>query len=81
MTTKNAITKLEKSGFKVEQHGRQYFAEKDALRHFITFYDQEGEVIVIDLRTRGQEDDSQSDYHAGTFCKNITRAILYATTW
>ena len=82
MDTKNAIKKLEKKGFEVKKtEGGMYVAKNPNLRHFIQFYDQEGRVIIIDLRTPGQEDDIMSDYHAGTFCDNITQAIRYATTW
>lgn len=77
----NAIKKLEKNGFKVvkdETRGRNYIAGKVGNRHFIEIYEQDGRVCLIDLRTKGYEDDIQSDYHAGTFCDNISQAIRLA---
>lgn len=95
ITTQNAIKKLEKAGFKVEQskfdkpnqYNRRFYAHHPNLRHYIELCTQggdehqAGEVCVIDLRTPGQNDDSMTDYHAGTFCDNITQAIRYATNW
>lgn len=86
MTITNAIKKLEKSGFKVTNSITNpgiYTAEKDGLKRFINFYSNGGtdDICIIDLRTKGREDDLQSDYHAGTFCDNISQAIRYATTW
>lgn len=82
MTTPNAIKKLEKAGYTVKlvsgNKNRQYTATKDNHRRFINFYDQEGHVIIIDLRTKGHEDDSMTDYHAGTFCDNISQALRLA---
>lgn len=94
MNISNAISKLEKAGFKVElskfceptAFNKRYTATNPNYKSYIevlTQYDTEGKgtVSVIDLRTPGEEDDLMSDYHAGTFCDNITQAIRYATTW
>lgn len=74
----NAIKKLEKNGFKIvpNTHVKNKFdAVKENSRYFISFYEQDGNVICIDARTQGNEDDSMTDYHAGTFCDNIQQAI------
>jgi hypothetical protein len=78
MTIPNAIKKLEKNGFKVEESKHikgRYIATLENNRHHIEFIDQDGEVIVIDLRTKGHDDDVMTDYHAGIFCDNISQAI------
>ena len=75
---KNAIKKLQKAGFRVkasENMSNRYVAEKEGCRRFIEFLAQNGELIIIDLRRRGQEDDSMTDYHAGTFCDNLSQAL------
>ena len=78
MKIENAIKKLKKEGFKVKQSERadnRYIAEKEGHRNFIEFITQDGSLIIIDLRRKGQEDDSLTDYHAGTFCDNLSQAL------
>lgn len=90
MTIQNATKKLEKAGFKVElskfskleDFNRKYIATNPTIKRYIEINTQYGDSIaVIDLRTPGHDDDSMTDYHAGTFCENITQAIRYATAW
>jgi hypothetical protein len=89
MTIQNAIKKLEKNGFKVEksefdkpeQYNRTFYATNPSYKRFIEIMTQGDDLSIIDLRTPGHDDDLMTDYHAGTFCKNITQAIRYVTTW
>ena len=78
MKTENAIKKLQKAGFRVkvsENVSNRYIAEKEGCRDFIEFLSQDDKLIIIDLRHRGQEDDPMTDYHAGTFCDNLSQAL------
>lgn len=77
MKTKNAIKKLEKNGFKVTEDKGKFCATLENNRHSIEFYDQDGRVIVIDVRTEGHDDDIMTDYHAGIFARNISQAIRF----
>jgi hypothetical protein len=85
MTIENAIKKLQKNGFKVTEdsnsgvYNRDFKAVNPQHRKYLQISSQDGEVCLIDLRTPGYEDDSMTDYHAGTFCDNISQAILLAT--
>lgn len=81
MTIQNAVNKLEKAGFMVTKGNTgNIFAVNPNYRRWIEVtrngYTQN--VATIDLRTRGQDDEIQSDYHAGVFCHNITQAIRLA---
>ena len=84
MTKANAIKKLEKNGFKVEADkytSNKFHATKEGFRRFLSFYIQDDSVIIVDLRTPGYEDDSMTDYHAGTFLDNISQGIRAVLTW
>jgi hypothetical protein len=76
METQNAIKKLAKAGFEVKQTGNRYFAQ--AGRNIISFFEQSGSVICINVRSSNDQDDAQSDYSAGVFCDNLTQAIRLA---
>ena len=82
MKTQNAIAKLQKEGFSVQLLGElgkfnnRYKATKEGHQHYIEFLTQDDELIVIDLRRKGEEDDPMTDYHAGTFCKNLKQALV-----
>lgn len=88
MEINNAIKKLQRNGWIVEQlSGRIYKAMKDGIGgQYISMitqeYDGEQKVIIIDLRSpRADKDESeQMDYHGGTFCKNLTQAMRIAET-
>lgn len=84
MTIQNAIKKLEKHGFKTTiGNTGNVFAVNPHYKRWIEVMrnGNSDDIAVIDLRTPGQDDDIMTDYHAGTFCDNITQAIRYATTW
>ena len=76
MKTTNAIKKLEKAGAAIETQGRKYYAyiKKDV----IEFWDQDGSAMCIRVRRANEHDDLHTDYHAGVWCDNITRAIHLA---
>lgn len=76
MQTLNAIKKLTKSGFEVIQNGNRYIAK--ANRHIVSFADQGGDIICINVRSQNDHDDVLSDYSAGVFCDNLTQAIKLA---
>lgn len=78
MKLSNAIKKLERNGFKVEKSEtmpNKYYATKEGLRDYITLHVQDDRLIIVDSRRKGQEDDPMTDYHAGTFCDNLSQAI------
>lgn len=84
MTIQNAIKKLEKNGFMTTVGNTgNVIAVNPKYRRWIEVLKNgyTDDVSVIDLRTPGHDDDIMTDYHAGTFCNNITQAIRYATTW
>ena len=73
MKVANAIKKLEKAGFTVSNDGFSYWAKKG--NRIVSFINQEDYVICINARREDDVSDSMTDYHAGIFCDNITRAI------
>lgn len=76
MQVTNALNKLTKAGFVVTQSGNCYSAQ--AGRNIISFYEQGGRTICINLRTEDDHDDVMSDYSAGVFCDNLSQAIRIA---
>jgi hypothetical protein len=76
MQTTNAITKLTKAGFQVTNTGNRYQAK--ANRQVISFVDQQGSIICINVRGQDDHDDAMSDYSAGVFCDNLKQAITLA---
>ncbi len=86
MTLQNAIKKLQNNGFRVTEdensgvYNRNFKAINPQYRTYLEILSQDGEVCIIDLRTPGHDDDSMTDYHAGTFCDNISQAIRLATS-
>lgn len=82
MEIKNAIRKLEKSGYLVSGSGSTGFrAVKSGLSYVVEFRQNGGgseEVVCIRVRHVVDIDDSQSDYSAGAWFGNITQAIKFA---
>jgi hypothetical protein len=76
MQVTNAIKKLTKAGFVVAQIGNRYSAQSG--RNIISFYEQGGRTICINMRTENDHDDVMSDYSAGVFCDNLSQAIRIA---
>ncbi len=76
MQATNAVNKLTKAGFAVTQSGNHYSAQ--AGRNVIEFYQQDGEIICIRVRSANDQDDVMSDYSAGVFCDNLSQAIRLA---
>tara|TARA_R110000737_G_scaffold152341_3_gene181627 strand:- start:4117 stop:4374 length:258 start_codon:yes stop_codon:yes gene_type:complete len=77
-TIKNALTKLNKAGFEIEQTNVTIKAIKGheaiEIRHNL------GSDQIGTIRTRriSDHDDMQSDYFAGCFVDNISQAISMA---
>jgi len=77
-TIKNALTKLNKAGFEIEQTNVTINAtrghEAIQIRHNL------GSDQIGTIRTRriSDHDDTQSDYFAGCFVDNISQAISMA---
>jgi hypothetical protein len=81
MTTTNAAKKLTKAGFTVtEIRSGFYQATSSAARHLIEYFRNGGSdsIICICVRKPSDRHDSQSDYAAGVWAKNITQAISLA---
>jgi hypothetical protein len=76
MQVTNALKKLTKAGFVVEQNDKYYSAQ--AGRDVIEFHQQDGEIICIRVRSVNDQDDVMSDYSAGVFCDNLSQAIQIA---
>ena len=76
MQTTNAITKLTKAGFQVTNSGNRYQAIANC--QIISFFDQSGSIICINVRSQNDHDDAMSDYNAGVFCDNLKQAITLA---
>jgi hypothetical protein len=76
MQTTNAIKKLVKAGFDIKQTGNRYMAQ--AGRNIISFFEQSGNIICINVRSSDDQNDAQSDYSAGVFCDNLSQAIRLA---
>jgi len=87
MKLKNAINKLLKAGW-VEMNSPEKTSSPFWLyakqNYEIVLYcnppenDGSRNVVVIDFRRKGMEDDIQTDYHAGTFCDSIAQALRFA---
>lgn len=77
MKTTNAIKKLEKAGFRIEQEGRKISGWKGEYR--VSFYDQDGSITCIhtDCDYSRKTRDPMSDYYPETFHDNVTQAINF----
>jgi hypothetical protein len=80
MKTQNAIAKLHRAGFQItlEPDSASRFVATNASPHLIEFLSQGNEVTLIRVRRKNDRDDSMTDYSAGVFVPNITRAIAIA---
>lgn len=80
MKITNAIKKLEKAGFTVTNNGLFYFGMKAGLRSYVRFSrNGDGDTVAtVGIRTHGEQDDSQADYFATTYCDSIAQAIRWA---
>ncbi len=78
MQLTSAIKKLNKSGFEVFNNGNRYKAKKDGLKYVVEFISQETSVLCIRVRQENDYDNGMADYSAGTWCDNLTQAILLA---
>ncbi len=76
MQVANAIKKLAKAGFEVNQNGNCFSAQ--GLKRLIEFYEQEGIVIGLRVRSVVDRDDWVGGYSAGVFCDNLSQAIRLA---
>ena len=78
--TINSIKKLEQAGGKIvfhqTGHNERYTVKFPAGK--VDVYGQDDEVLFLDVHRNGAEDDLMTDYHAGSFCENITAAIRLA---
>lgn len=92
MKTENAVKKLNRAGFLVKLHEEnrhdlitgeklkpsRYTAIKEGYRDIISFHDQRGEVVCINVRDKDDHGDVQRDYHAGVYVSSIKSAIAIA---
>jgi len=82
MTTTNAAKKLTKAGFSVDEfHPGAFHASKESTKYVIEYFrnGRSDEITCICVRRRDDHHDSQTDYSAGSWAKNITQAIHRAT--
>jgi len=77
MNATNAIKKLVKAGFAIDQTSGNFFnATRDT--NVISFFVQQGETICIKIRSKNDKDCAMTDYSAGIFCSTVTQAIKLA---
>jgi len=88
MKTSRLIKALEKAGLRVENVKRsfydhftsdykesrnEYFCKND--KNKVHWYDQDGSAICVQIMGIKQNNDSQSDYFPGYFCKSIKQVV------
>lgn len=74
MTTKALVKAIEKQGIKVvTDDGRQFFAT--STKRSLSFFDQAGRAICVNVRRHNDISDSNSDYCAGSFYYTIKGAV------
>lgn len=79
MKTANAIKTLEKAGFKVvSPYHRFYSALSPSGKNVVEFLDQDDVMLCVKVRRVNDVDDSQTDYAAGSWCKNLKQAMVLA---
>lgn len=74
MTTKRleaALSKTNLTGIINRGSFRKYVGE----RNIVEFYDQEGTVVALNVRSKNDNHDLQSDYTAGVFPRSIRSAV------
>jgi len=77
MKIQNAINKLNKAGFKVNQNGIWFTAQKEGCLYVVEFRrnGNSEDATGISYRHDSDHSDSMRDYCASFFCDNLTRAI------
>jgi hypothetical protein len=77
----NAIKKLNKAGFQISEKNDIFYAKKEGCENIIEFFRSGTSEIVASIRClhENAQDDTMSDYWAGSWCENITQAIKSAT--
>ena len=81
MKLANAIKKLEKAGYKVENTFGNFFkASIEGQRYFIQFLTNGGsdDIATISVKPHNDRDDVSSDYSSGVWVDNISQAIRLA---
>lgn len=80
MTLANAIKKIEKAGFTVEQFGNTYRASKLHNPRVIEFFKNGSseEICCLNVRHLADQHDSMTDYFAGTWARNLKQALALA---
>jgi hypothetical protein len=82
MTLTSAFKKLDKAGFLTEEILPNFFrAHKANAQYVIEFFrnGREDSMTCINVRRFSDQHDNQTDYCAGSFAPNISRAISWAT--
>lgn len=78
MQVQNAIKKLEKAGFTVQENSGRFVARNSGHRQIEFLRNGRSEEITcIHTRKIGEQDDSMTDYFAGIWHDNITQAIKF----
>lgn len=81
-TVANATKKLERAGFEARRYDgdRAFYFYKSAhgRTEVVSFYEQNGEAICINVRDSRDRDDLITDYFAGSYVRNIAQAIRLA---
>jgi len=77
MKLTNAIKKLKKSGFMIEEKGVFVFSQKNdqEISFFKNGRDEDPQITCIRVKRINDVDDSMTDYCAGVFCNNLSQAI------
>lgn len=74
MTTKALVKAIEKKGVKVTtEDGHRYYAASE--KRSITFYNQAGSAICVNVKRHNDISDPNSDYFAGSYYDTIKGAV------
>lgn len=82
MKTKSLISQMEKAGFNVivpsndQTRNREYSVSTP--KYYISWYNQNENVICLHVSRHNDISDPMTDYHAGFFVRTIKSAIKYA---
>ena len=80
MTLANAIKRIKKAGFTVEQIRNNFRASQINNPRVIEFFKNGSseEICCINVRHLADEHDSMTDYFAGTWARNLKQALELA---
>lgn len=77
MTLERALLKLERNGWNHDVRRRRCICTKDRMQESIELIlDASKEVVAVRVLNPNDKDRPEEDYYAGTWCSNLSKAIL-----